>query len=216
MKLALSILTCSLVPIVAVGCFTLPNENPKYQKEPPANGLRTAVCDFDFRNFSFPSPFEIGKVIELENGESLPERAADGLIKTMGYRLVALFEGDLTGDDRPEAIVVLGVLTGGSAAPHAIYVIDTSTKTPSFLWSFATGDRADGGLRNIRVSNRELVLEVYEPSDAGDCCPKTYSSTRYRWAGNTFELIHRTGGLPNDKRSAIFFGTLPDCQLPRR
>ena len=71
-------------------------------------------------------------------------------------------------------------------------------ETPKLLWKFATGDRADGGMRRIAAENGELVVELfgvgaaigkklYGTEDVGACCPKHFTRLKYRWVGTKFQ-----------------------------
>jgi hypothetical protein len=117
---------------------------------------------------------------------------------------------DVTGDGREDAIVRLGVQTGGSAMPNVVYVFSTTAAGLRLLWAFDTGDRADGGFRNAYGEEGALVVELYGPSmvvggnyDAGAdgltgaCCPKHYTRTRYRWDGRRFRRVGAAETLAN-------------------
>jgi hypothetical protein len=100
-------------------------------------------------------------------------------------------------------VVVLKVETGGSAVPQLVYVFTWKSDGPELIWPFRTGDRADGGLKDIRAENGELVVELYGQDRfllgqtetgriTGDeeqlCCPTHFTRTRYKWNGNTFQM----------------------------
>ena len=69
------------------------------------------------------------------------------------------------------------------------------------LWYFRTGDRADGGLKDIRPENGMLLIELYGQDRymlgevetgkiTGDeeqlCCPTHFTRTIYKWNGRNF------------------------------
>ena len=69
------------------------------------------------------------------------------------------------------------------------------------FWSFRTGDRTDGGLKDMRVENGNLVIELYGQdrfllgqSETGKitgdyealCCPVYFTRSLYKWNGKTF------------------------------
>ena len=110
---------------------------------------------------------------------------------------------DLTGDGEDEAVVVLKVETGGSAIPQLVYIFTWKDGKPELIWPFRTGDRADGGLKNIWSENGELVVELYGKDRflvgqtetgkiTGDeeqlCCPTHFTRTTYKWNGKNFLL----------------------------
>jgi hypothetical protein len=122
---------------------------------------------------------------------------------------------DLTGDGKDEAVVILKVETAGSAIPQLVYVYEWKDGKPELIWNFRTGDRADGGLKDIRVENGVVVVELYgqdrfllgetETSKiTGDeeqlCCPLFFTRTNYKWNGRTFLLQPETTDLRDRKR----------------
>ena len=105
--------------------------------------------------------------------------------------------GDMTGDDSEDAAVALGVPTQGSAITYYIYIytMTQGSTEPKLVWDFETGDRADGGLRNVYGENGQLVIELFgkdriisEELYRGDeplCCPTSFTRTVYRWNGSS-------------------------------
>jgi len=68
---------------------------------------------------------------------------------------------------------------------------------PALLWKFATGDRAEGGPRQICGENGKLVIELfgvgtapgkklYGTENVGDAGPEHYTRTKYKWVKNRF------------------------------
>ena len=66
--------------------------------------------------------------------------------------------GDLTGDGIEDAAIALGIPSQGSTITYYIYVYTMiqGSSEPKLIWDFETGDRADGGLRNIYGENGDL------------------------------------------------------------
>jgi len=104
--------------------------------------------------------------------------------------------GDVNGDGLEEAMVVLSIANRGSAILHYVYVFSWERQQPKLLWAFETGDRADGGLRNVYAEKGQLVIELFGKDrviggqlfrgDEGLCCPSSLTKTRYRWTGKDF------------------------------
>jgi hypothetical protein len=135
------------------------------------------------------------------------------MIDQMGVNLESIVYGDLTDDGIKEAIIVLSFITGGSAIPHAVYVYSIPHTNPKLLWIYSTGDRADGGLRQVYAEDGELVIEQYSPvGRKGDCCPIFFVRARYEWKGRRFERKGKKQTLPNpaERGSSIMprYGTL--------
>jgi hypothetical protein len=109
--------------------------------------------------------------------------------------------GDITGDGIEEAMVALGIDNHGSAIPDYVYVFAIENGKPKLMWDFETGDRADGGLRNVYADNGQLVIELFGKDrviggqlyrgEEGLCCPSSFTRTRYKWTGKRFEDISR-------------------------
>ena len=174
---------------------------------------------FDFKNFTYPLPRgwqnPDGSDLKLTEGKLVPvskfidEDMADDekmevrATRRIGMSYVTTKYIDLTGDSQDEAIVILKVETTGNAIPQLVYVFDWKDSAPNLIWNFRTGDRADGGLKDIRVENGEVVIELYgqdrfiigetETSKiTGDeeqlCCPTYFTRTSYKWNGSSFPL----------------------------
>jgi hypothetical protein len=119
----------------------------------------------------------------------------------MSYVTTKFF--DVTGDGQDEAFVILKVETTGAAIPQIVYVYTWKDDQPDLIWPFRTGDRADGGLKDLRVEGGDLVVELYgqdrfllgeiETSKITNdeeqlCCPTYYTRSRYNWNGNVFRM----------------------------
>ena len=111
--------------------------------------------------------------------------------------------GEATGDNSDEAFVILKIDTGGSAIPQIVYVFSWKESEPQLIWNFRTGDRADGGLKNIWTENGSVIIELYGQDRyilgdsetmkiTGDeeqiSFPAFYTKTVYKWNGNQFRL----------------------------
>ncbi|HYE73080.1 MAG TPA: hypothetical protein VEF04_07115 [Blastocatellia bacterium] len=164
----------------------------------------------DFANFTYSIPDSHKRSFRLRKGEQPEVRNHKGIIIKEGYHLGNIKYGDVTGDGQEEAFVSVGISTGGSSIPDYVYIYSLQNRRPKLLWSFATGDRADGGLRQIFAEHGELVIELYGKgkiigSDlfaedgmlGGDCCPTHFTRARYRWNGKRFVLKGKPEVLPN-------------------
>jgi hypothetical protein len=159
------------------------------------------IGGFDFRNYIYPLPRgwhdDDGKDAVLEDGE---RRMAE---KRIGLSYVTTRYGDVTGDGVDEAFVILKIVTAGSAIPQIVYVFTWKDVKPELIWHFRTGDRADGGLKNIYDENGRLVVELYGQDRyilgeletmkiTGDeeqlCCPTHWTRAYYEWNGNVFRM----------------------------
>ena len=141
-----------------------------------------------------------GKVTEDMSNEA---KAEEKTRRRIGLSYVTAKYMDLTGDGDDEAVVILKIETGGSAVPQLAYVFTWTEGKPELIWPFRTGDRADGGLKDIRAENGLLILELYgqdrfilgqtETGKITDdreqlCCPKYFTRSSYKWNGKNFLL----------------------------
>lgn len=171
----------------------------------------TRIRKVDFTNFTYPSEF-VGYRggFKVTNGERPPNKRTDtGIPLDIWLKLGDVSYGDVTGDGVEEAIVDLGWITGGSAIPDLIYVFGLNGNDLKLLWAFETGDRADGGYRDVFVEDGQLVVELLGKNKiigknlyAGDgtnnglCCPTVFTRSRYQWTGNRFTLKQTPQVLP--------------------
>jgi hypothetical protein len=159
----------------------------------------------DFKNFAYPwsgppswsdqlewlNPSEPGQV-RLTDGRwaddaEVEERSKDSL-PFAGLTLESVQFGDVTGDGRENAIVVLRYDTGGTQFSYYVYIYSFKAGHPGLLGYFHAGDRAYSGLYQVYAQNKELVVEFFDPKKrTGDCCSSGFIRTRYRWRGGKFE-----------------------------
>lgn len=176
------------------------------------------VGKFDFKNYSYELPRgwqnpDGTAEVTLKNGHLDPvekdtsetmddeQKAAAKAQRRIGMSYVTTKYFDVTGDGQDEAAVVLKIETGGSAVPQIVYLYSWKNGTPELLWTFRTGDRADGGLKDLRGENGDLIVELYGQDRfilggvetgkiTGDeeqlCCPTFFTRTIYKWNGSTF------------------------------
>jgi hypothetical protein len=163
----------------------------------PAQPIRS----IDFNNVAFPHYPEYTerakRYVTLKPGEGGP---------------ALLNYGDVTGDGVEEAMMMLGIETRGSAIPEIVYIFTATNGGPKLLWSFETGDRADGGFRNAYADHGELIVELYGKDriigsnlyrgEEGLCCLSSFTRARYEWRGNRFLIKGQPEVLPNDQGNA--------------
>jgi hypothetical protein len=159
----------------------------------------SVIGKFDFRNYTYPLPRgwedPDGDEVQLDNG--VRKMTEDKI----GLSYVTTKYLDVTGDGHDEAIVILKIVTAGSAIPQLVYIFSWKEDKPELIWYFRTGDRADGGLKDMRLENGLLLIELYgqdrfilgelETSKiTGDeeqlCCPTFFSRSYYKWNGKNF------------------------------
>jgi len=181
------------------------------------------IGNFDFKNYTYELPrgwqnpdgtteitLKDGHVapVSTETKESMDEeaRAVAKSQRRIGLSYVTAKYFDVTGDGHDEAVVVLKVETEGSAIPQLVYVFSWKEGRPELIWPFRTGDRADGGLKDVRPENGQLVVELYgqdrfllgqtETGKITDdleqlCCPTHFTRSFYKWNGKSFLMQGR-------------------------
>ena len=193
---------------------------PNLQAEITDDRFRTTnspLGKIDFKNYSYPLPRgwqnPDGSDLTLINGKLEPvaadadlgmdpEEAANAKSQPrIGGSYVTTRSFDVTGDGQDEALVIIKIETTGSAIPQVVYVYTYKDEKPELIWYFRTGDRADGGLKDLRPENGQLVVELYgqdrfllgETETAkvtGDeeqiCCPTFFTRSVYKWNGKNF------------------------------
>ncbi len=167
----------------------------------------SAIGSFDFKNYTYPLPHgwenPDGSEIKLVNGKLEPVATEAKEDRRIGMSYVTTKYFDVTGDGQDEAFVILKIETGGGAIPQIAYVFTWKNGAPELIWSFRTGDRADGGLKDIRAENGLFVVELYgqdrfllnqmETGKVGDdreqlCCPTYFTRSIYKWNSGSFTM----------------------------
>jgi hypothetical protein len=164
------------------------------------NTLTTSpIGQFDFKNHTYPFPRgwqdADSREFTLENGRRPISK------ERIGITYLTTKYGDATGDGEDEAFVILRIDTGGGGIPHVVYVFSRKADEPELIWHFRTGDKADGGLKDMRVEDGQLVVELYgqdryvlgevetmriDGDEEQLCCPTHFTRTHYKWNGSNF------------------------------
>lgn len=163
----------------------------------------------DFGNFDYP--LSNRGIWKLRNGRY--EGRAHGNMEDYPVALAYLAYGDVTSDGVEEALVVLFENVKGTAIPYYVYIYASGQPSPKLLWIFETGDRADGGLRQVYAQDGELIVEIYGKGtvvggklygseQVGACCPRSFTRSRYVWNRSQFQIKGEPETLPNDSRGA--------------
>ena len=206
LAIALLSLSCSRTQINSSPSRQLSVVSPAPTAEPTPSPTPTqAIRSIDFNNVAFPHYPEYTnrakKYVTLKPGDGGP---------------AMLNFGDVTGDGIEEAMMMLGIESNGSAIPEIVYIFGLENGKAKVLWSFQTGDRADGGLRQVYADGGNLVVELYGRgkiigtdlyADDGTRVQQPYpyivTRTRYRWLKNHFQLI----GKPEEFSDPTGYGS---------
>ena len=170
------------------------NASPSAKVEPtPSPTAIQLIRSIDFNNVAFPH--YLTYIGDRGKKEYVTLKPGDGGPAMLNY-------GDVTGDGIEEAMMMLGIESNGSAIPEIVYIFGLENGKPKVLWSFETGDRADGGLRQVYADGGNLVVELYgrgkiigtdlyadDGTRAQQPYPYIVTRTRYRWMKTHFQLI---------------------------
>lgn len=163
----------------------------------------------DFDNFSYPYRFSWGKNIRvaLKNGKyeyDLP-------IGRGWFTLKGTYVRDITGDNRPEAIVVLWHISCGASCDGGaalIYIYSFSNRRLKQLWQYETGSLAYGcGLKSFTARRTELRLELFARcSKTNRALNETSSTGKFQVAGVT-RVTFSSNGTRFIARKRQFFSS---------
>jgi hypothetical protein len=228
-------------PLPTPDAAAAPSPSPEASPSPRIPNLQAELTDtrnksteapigkFDFKNFTYPLPrgWQGAGVEELsiENGIA-PASQVD---KQIGLSYVTAKYLDVTGDGQDEAVVVVKIVTAGSAIPQVAYVFEWKNNAPELIWYFRTGDRADGGLKDLRAENGEFIIELYGQDRfilgeaetgkiTGDeeqlCCPNYFTRIAYKWNGKNFQIQRKRLTFSVEDPSALPVENMADKVNP--
>lgn len=141
------------------------------------------IRKIDFRNYSYNTCFsEDKKTTRITKGKYERE------IKEGDYKYTVYFEvrdviyGDLDGDGKEEAVVSTMCSGGGTGRFTEALIFRSKNGKEELIGSTGMGDRADGGLHDIKFVNGQLKVEQYG-GNAGACCPEYIVTHTYKLTG---------------------------------
>lgn len=138
----------------------------------------------DFQNFKYQSG---GETIRVVKGRGV-YKTSGGVDASYSVERVKVVYGDLTGDGRDEAAVILYYTGGGTGAFSKGFLFAIRGGRLTLLTTFEGGDRADGGIKEVAIKDGVLSVQRNEPERFKDmpvalCCPAYLITTKYRWDG---------------------------------
>jgi hypothetical protein len=126
---------------------------------------------------------------EYDLGDGLKTSFVGGQARTMedGVCAVCLAIrdvtfGDVDGDGREEAVLLIDSNLGGAGTSLDGYVFGLQDGRPLLREHVPGGDRGDGGIESVSISSGHVIVRRFElgPRD-GACCPSRVSIERWRW-----------------------------------
>ena len=168
-----------------------------------------SLKEVDFANFTYPATEELlrrtGETQITMNEKGILRRNQWGDI-TLDMGISYLYFGNMTGQDNATDVAVVVYYTGGGSGQWAAtYIYTLQNQELKLLWSFDSGDRSDGGLRNIYAESGRLVVETYKDTGLGACCADSISRSVYQWDGKQFQTIKAlTLAIPKSGAGPVF------------
>lgn len=167
----------------------------------------TDIKKVDFDNFIYPVPDALNsyfpaKTFQVINGKY---EYKDESRKLVLWSSGTIYD-QVTGKDAiTDAVVVFEHRSAGpdhsigTGREYCVYIYGLIHRRLKLLWSFVSGDRSAGGLRDIYGEGGNLVIETYnsdvsydskgEATEGAACCAKTYTRAIYQWTGFRYQLI---------------------------
>ncbi|MCD9189447.1 MAG: hypothetical protein LUM44_23750 [Pyrinomonadaceae bacterium] len=145
------------------------------------------IKDVDFSNFTY-EPYCAGEdkqKITVKDGEFSEQKEVDGFPDRLFFKAFDVTYGDLTGDNKDEAIVLTVCNTGGTGNFTEGFIYGIKGGKTALLARIPGGDRAYGGLREAYAEKGILVVESNDVGEAGGaCCPEFVVTNYYKLNGS--------------------------------
>lgn len=164
-----------------------------------AGNAGKTVRDVDWMNRTYDSG-DMGPVAVVngeyefafdENGNQVaPDHEPanpDAYIERGSFSVSPPTYGDVDGDGREEAILVTHFHGGGTGRFSGIDVWTMKDGKETLLGGIPGGDRGDGGIANVTVDGKVVVVDrMMSMEDDGACCPSKVQIERWSWDGKAF------------------------------
>jgi hypothetical protein len=110
--------------------------------------------------------------------------------------------GDVDGDGKEDAIVIVATNLGGAGTLIGAFVFALKDGAVVKLGEIEGGDRGEGGIHSVRVVGRDVIVRRFDsrPID-GACCPGRILVERWRWDGG--KLVQQPGPPRVEKRKPV-------------
>jgi hypothetical protein len=153
---------------------------------------QTDIHQVNFKNFTY-HPYcadEEPEKIRVKNGGFSKETKYEDFTDHFSFNIFSVTYGDLTGDQKDEAVILSVCNTGGTGNFSEGFIYTIKAGKPALLARIPGGDRAIGGLREAKVENGVLVVERNDPErNQASCCSEYAETIKYRLNGSNLNLI---------------------------
>jgi len=173
-----------------------------------SDSKKNQIRSVDFKNFVYDwySPeyrSSRGERIILKDG-SMDVKSSPGK-EPRKFFLIEVTYGDLTADGEEEAVVIVGVITSGTARHSLVFVYGMSGEAPKRLFVYETGDRWNYGYHDALIKDNQLLIERYKPiiteyegTKHDMSASNTYVRDYYKWDQTKF-IKFKTEEVPADR-----------------
>jgi hypothetical protein len=180
------------MPTATLGA-NLPTATPQ-----PGGGMTLDML----KNANYHAPF-FNRNIKLANGVF-----QDGSPATLTVQMAGTVAfGDMTGDGKPEAAVILAESGGGSGVFESLVIMEFKNGAPYQTGEAQLGDRVQVKSVDISQGVAHLDLVVPGPTDPA-CCPSLPEKQNYWLFGSKLTLMRLTTTLSDTER--VITITSPD------
>ena len=159
----------------------------------PVYTCSAQIRSIDWKNFTYPwypadtNPPYRSRKITLVRGEFIVYANPGKKIENLSMSFANAKYSDLTGDGREEAIVTISGTETFNSFTGCIFVYSLKRGKLSLIWQHEIGDRGIGGLKDLKVVDRNLVIEQYNGRCPG--CMERFRRSYYRWDGRRLRKI---------------------------
>lgn len=140
----------------------------------------------DFNNFTY-TPACAGEKptkVRVKNGEFESEKQEDGYVDRFYFKVYNINYGDVTGDGKDDAVMLSICNTGGTGNFTEGFIYSISGGKAVLTARIPGGDRADGGLRDVKIEKGLIVIEYNDgEKNSGACCPEGTITEKLRFTG---------------------------------
>jgi hypothetical protein len=147
---------------------------------------QSAIRKVNFKNFTY-MPYCAGEAPEkvtVKNGEYSYEKQVDGYTDRFYFGVQSPVYGDVNNDKQEDAIILSTCNTGGTGQFTEGFVYAMKAGKAVLIGRIPGGDRAYGGLRDVKIANGVVTVEANDVSEVGGaCCPEFVVTSNFKWNG---------------------------------
>lgn len=151
-----------------------------------------SIRDVDFKNFTYEVSCvgEDKRKVTVKDGEFSEIKEVDGYPDRFFYGVSEPNYGDIDGDGAEEAVLISICNTGGTGNFSVGHVFGMKNGKAEEIATIAGGDRAYGGLREIKIENGLIVIKQNDVGERGGaCCPEFEVTTKARFTNGKLEEV---------------------------